>query len=335
MTDRTTGRPRVFLACTTDARSIAEALGGRLGEVADVTLWSDPGAEGPGTGPRAPGAVMAELLRQARLHDFLVLVLGTGDLVARDGAPGDAVFFEAGLLLGALGGERSLVALAPGADPGTLRLPPDLFDGTFASPWFTLADGGESLAAPGAAMAARIAERWAAAPPALLPSTGIAIGYFRNFVKPVCDYLAGGDVAIGDERFTGPDFHFTFDIIIPATLEDAAPAGQQRFWARNAGRLVARSLSIGRRYPFFIHTGPITNPLRVVDYPTPLAASVDAVALVLRREGGDREELRALLGAREIDNFEATLAAQVEGDRAIAERVRLRRLGSDADLILD
>jgi hypothetical protein len=335
MTDRTPGRPRVFLACTTDARSIAEALGGRLEEVADVTLWSDPGGEGPGTGPRAPGAAMTELLRQARLHDFLALVLGTGDLVARGGAPRDTVLFEAGLLVGALGGERSLVTLAPGAGAETLRLPADLFDGSFAPPWIALAGGGDDLAAAAATLRGLIAERWAAAPPALLPSTGIAIGYFRNFVKPVCDYLAGGDVAIGEERFTGPDFHFTFDIIIPATLEDATPAGQQRFWARNAGRLVARSLSIRRRYPFFIHTGPATNPLRVVDYPTPLAASVDAVALVLRREGGDREELRALLGAREIDNFEATLAALVDGDRAIADRIRIRRLASDADLTLD
>src|SRR5580658_8127828 len=116
MTDQARGRPRVFLVCTTDAMPTAEALRLHLIEAADVTLWSDQADDAP---PRAPGAMMAELLRQARLHDFLVLVLGSGHLVARGRAPREAVPFEAGLLIGALGGERSLVALAPGTAAGS------------------------------------------------------------------------------------------------------------------------------------------------------------------------------------------------------------------------
>lgn len=335
MIERTVRRPRVFLVSTTDAGPFVAAMGGRLQEAADVTLWRDLGGEGRGEGPRAPGGTLAELLHQARRHDFLVLVLGAGDLVARGGAPRETVLFEAGLLIGALGGDRSLVALAPGAEAGSLRLPADLFDGSFAPPWLALGDGGESLAGPAAAIAERIGQRWAVALPALLPSTGIAIGYFHNFVKPVCDYLAGDEVTIGDAQFAGPDFDFTFDIIIPATLEDATSAGQQRFWARNADRLTDRSLSIGRRYPFFIRTGPTANPLQVMDYPAPLAASVDAVALVLRREGDESEDTRTLLGAREIDNFEITLAALIAADPTIAGHIRMRRLGSDSDVPLD
>jgi hypothetical protein len=327
MSDGAKGRPRVFLVSTTDAAPTVDALRRHLDNAAEITAWQDQ--------PDGPGATVADLLRQARLHDFLVLVLGSGDLAARGGARRATVLFEAGLLVGALGGERSLVVLTPGTRAGSLRLPADLFDGSFAHAWFALADLEAGLAAAAGAIETLIAERWAVAPPALLPSTGIAIGYFRNFVKPVCDYLAGDEVAIGEQRFAGRDFDFTFDVIIPATLEDATPAAQQRFWARNASRLTDRSLSLGRRYPFFIRTGPTANPLRVVDYPTPLAASVDAVALVLRGEQRDRDEASSLLGGREIDNFASTFAALIAAEPATAGRVRLQRLASDGDLDLN
>jgi hypothetical protein len=324
MTGNAKARPRVLLVCTTETASIAENLRRPLAATAEVKLWVDD-ADGY---PQAPGATLSSLLAEARRHDFLILVLGAGDLLARRGARRRSLPFEAGLLIGAVGGERSLLALAPGAR--TPRIPADLFDGVFAPPRFRLREGETDLAA--AAMGAVIAQRWATAPPALLPSTGIAIGYFRNFVKPVCDYLAGGDVTIGADRFTGPGFDFIFDIIIPASLDDATPAGERRFWALNASRLTDRSLDIGRRYPFFIRTGFETNPLRIVDYPAPLSASVDAVTLVLRGEQGDREQARVLLGAREIDNFETTLAALIAGDPPIARHVRTRRLPGDGVL---
>jgi hypothetical protein len=329
MDDAVRGRPRVLLVSTTDAAQTADALRRQLAEVADITAWSDQRETARST---APGATIAELLAQTRLHDFLVLVLGNGGLAARRAARRATVLFEAGLLIGALGGERSVVVLAPGTRAGSLRLPGDLFDGTFAQAWFAPENLEAGLAAAAGAIKALLAERWAAAAPALLPSTGVAIGYFRNFVKPVCDYLAGDEVAIGDQRFAGKDFDFTFEIVIPATLEDALPDGQQRFWARNASRLTDRSLTLGRRYPFFIRTGPSANPLRVVDYPTPLAASVDAVAMVLRGESQGRDETRSLLGAREIENFAITFAALIAADPAAASHVRLRRFGSDEDL---
>lgn len=112
-------QPRVFVASSTEALPVAEAIHLKLADKADVHVWSDATF-------RAGSYLLEELLREARASDFAVIVVSPADLVSSGSAkarlrPRDNVLVEYGLFAGALGRERTLIVRV-----GDVALPSDL-----------------------------------------------------------------------------------------------------------------------------------------------------------------------------------------------------------------
>lgn len=119
-------KPTVFIGCSMESLTVAEAIQKHLRPVADAKIWHE--------GVHHPGAVVLEkLIRLLDESDYGLFVFTADDVAkVRDGEHPivrDNVLFEHGLFMGRLGRERSLIVMPRGAGP---RLPVDLAGITYA-----------------------------------------------------------------------------------------------------------------------------------------------------------------------------------------------------------
>jgi len=119
---RKLGRPVVFIGSSTPALDIAKAVGRDLKEVADVWVWDSAFDE--------DAWLLGGILNRAQEVDFAIFVIRKDDILrirnTEYRSVRDNVLFEAGVFMGALGVERT-VLLWPDSNRGRqLRLPSDL-----------------------------------------------------------------------------------------------------------------------------------------------------------------------------------------------------------------
>lgn len=114
-------RPRVFIICSAEALSIAEAI--KMGldhENATVQIWSEDFIFRPGSYP------LEDLEREVSDADFGIAIAQPDDLVrSRDRksmAPRDNVLFELGFFMSRLGRARTLLLVPRGED---VKMPSD------------------------------------------------------------------------------------------------------------------------------------------------------------------------------------------------------------------
>jgi len=146
-------RPRIFIASSSEglpeAQALHDGLRARLGEGADVRLWTSEF--------ELSTTYIEALEQQAREADFAIAVFSGDDRITsrarRQQAPRDNVIFELGLFIGALGRPRCFVVYRKDAD---LKLPSDLLAVVSASYGPT---PGQALADAMAARLEQIAQR--------------------------------------------------------------------------------------------------------------------------------------------------------------------------------
>jgi predicted nucleotide-binding protein len=358
-------KPRVFIASTTQAAqpgAIAPTIKTLLGEAVQAELWNENMIRADAGGaPRSRGEVMANLYKAARYYDFVIVLLGRSN--AADAAPAggpqpvrDNLLFELGLFMGGLGNRRTLVALEPGLTAAELTLPSDLLGHGFGHPLIELSPDWKTVL-PRQIDGVRdaILEADATAGLSLLPSTGTAIGYFKNFIQPVAQYLLEDEFRVDDQLYHASRTRYVFDIVMPVSLANAGFEQRAQFVEKNAAELEKRSVAFkgGRPYPFFVRRGGTDEFLHLVDFPTPLAASSEVIDLVIDDEMKSLEDIdythgnmapRQLLESKELANFEMTLyklltqrlaTAKTSIEKEFPNRVRLRRLNADLSIAWD
>jgi predicted nucleotide-binding protein len=113
-------RPKVFVGSSAEGLSIVDAIHLNLDYECEVTPWSQ-GVFGLGRG------TLEDLVREAAIVDFAVLVLTPDDLVMKrekgGQQPRDNVLFELGLFMGKLSRDRTFIVHERGRPPD---LPTDL-----------------------------------------------------------------------------------------------------------------------------------------------------------------------------------------------------------------
>lgn len=117
----TASRPSVFIDSASEDLTIVRALGAALADRGAVVRdWKVQGNFPPGQN------LLHSLLRLMRSIDFGICVAGPHDVVGSKGqtiaAPRDNVLLELGVLLGAIGSERTFVMVPRGVE---LKLPSD------------------------------------------------------------------------------------------------------------------------------------------------------------------------------------------------------------------
>ncbi len=142
----------------------------------------------------------------------------------------------------------------------------------------------------------------------LLPSTGLAYGYFHNFLVPVNNRLTElKTIKVGDKEFDISKGNYNFTIVYPP-LASQANIDRRTSYVKKEGLVsvsVARDEVPPRTYPFFAHPD-IDNEGQVhfIDYPTTLRSSYDAIGLVLKAGAlGERMDEQSLMENKEVRNF--------------------------------
>jgi hypothetical protein len=158
----------------------------------------------------------------------------------------------------------------------------------------------------------------------LLPSTGLAIGYFENFVTPVCRELANSkSVSVAGKKIDLSHGNFDFTIVLPATLSDASIEGAKKFC--RARDVKDFSVKTGvRSFPFFVASMLKEGRLNFYDYPTTLRASHEAVQLALSGPYIGYGKYHSVLDAKEINNFERTLRLLLKRPQAAEFREKIK-----------
>lgn len=310
-------KPSIFLGSSSEALPLAKAIKGVLEKDFRVEIWNERLFElGEDT--------LNNLLRFIQCYDFALLVL-TGDDFAkirgkRVKTPRDNVVFEIGLFMGALGRRRAFPIVAP-AKKREVETPSDLLGNTavYLPKGFAKKSTSAALRTQLKKLVETLKERSRESNLQHLPSTALAIGYFKNFVLPVCNELAKRKaVSIGGNKIDISRDNFDFTVVLPKSLSDASVEGAQKFCKTH--KVAEFKLKTGaRNYPFYVSTSVRAGRLAFYDYPTTLRASHECVRLALAGPYMGFGKHHLVLDGREIRNFERTLAILLATDPAATE----------------
>lgn len=315
--------PRVFIGSSGEARELAHRIKDLLEPDIQAQVWDDNIFE-------LGQDNLGNLLQFTRSFDFAILVFHADDKTTSRGetrhSPRDNVVFELGLCAGALGRRRAFMVIARGkAD--RLKIPSDLLGVSSVDlDSRALQNQPAYLGERIRVLKDAILRRWAEAEFAWLPSTGLATGYWKNFILPVCRALVDAtELAVGDRPVDIRQNAFDFNVVIPRDLARAGLEGRQAF-VQKRGLMSTSVASHGRPYPFFVDATVVGDRLQLIDYPTTLSASYEAVQLLLGSGAltGRSEEHRRL-EAKEIANFQKTIEIFLQKEEAVrfSDRVHM------------
>lgn len=288
--------------------------------MAEITIWKELFEPGEN--------YLASLLATNFKFDFAILVMTPDDdLKTRDKnvkAARDNVIFEMGLCLGRLGARRSYIVLEQ-----SVNLPSDLagihllkFKENKEEPLAS------SLAPVCEKLTSIISRQYQEPELGLLPSTGLAIGYFRNFLEKVFIALSSDvkTVNINGKRWKNQGNNFHITIIIPESLAYVDPKYLQLRLADNhLKELPIKTKS--RSYPLYIKADvAVDDQLLLFDLPTTLFASMEAIDKVIPDNFTGAAELKDFLQIKELRNFKKTLEhfLNKKGNELLKEKITVQ-----------
>jgi len=144
----------------------------------------------------------------------------------------------------------------------------------------------------------------------MLPSTVLAIGYFNNFVKPICEYLSSGiPLMINNDKYN----QFSFKIILPKDLDADIKRRANAFYKQKNFELVDIPTT-SRPYPLFVAVDTSLNKLILSDMPTTLSGIDKAIEMYLQVGHIGKSTEQQLLEERELRNFGTVLENLVKAD---------------------
>jgi len=302
-------KPNIFIGSSKEALPLAKIIQQEMAKDFNTTIWKDCLFQ-------LGQSTLDSLLVFVQCFDFAILLLTDDDLTTSrrktTSTPRDNVILELGLFMGALGRRRTFVVLSnrsvKGKPVAEIKMPSDLFGLTEVRlPNLTMATIKRRVGVDLKQLVGTIRERSAQSTLQLLPSTGLAIGYFNNFVLPVCQglntlrtvKLGGKDVKIKPDSFD-------FTVVLPKDLSQSSIFGAKKY-VDSKGLLDFTLPTSGRPYPFYVGSKLQKGRVQFYDYPTTLNASQGAIRLALSGPFLGFSQHHELLEKMEIANFQRAM----------------------------
>ena len=296
-------RPRIFIGSSTEGLATAQYVKQSLEGDFDCVLWNEGPVFSLGL------SYLDSLLKAGSMFDFGILVATKDDKTESRNlgfdSPRDNVIFEYGLFMGRLGKFRTLILREDKA-----KLPSDIAGIHISS--YSSAEApaaSDTLRTEIEILRSHIRQRSALPELGLLPSTGVAMGYYSNFIGRVCYYLRPKvEESIGAVSYSS----FEVQIVIPKTLEREMQGRATDYFRANgftahtfmphAGREIKTAVAPDKNEP---------GKLLICDVPTTLTPLFDAIELYLQKGHIGKSDEQELIEARELHNFLAVLKAKV------------------------
>ena len=305
-------KARLFIGSSTEGLDVAQKVKDFFSVDFECSLWNDDIF-------KYNGNYLETLLKEANLFDYGILVFTKDDFTkSREkqfDSPRDNVVFEFGLFLGRLGQENAFIL-----QEENVKLPSDLLGITHATfkykkPWafcskrkFTI--DVDSLSESLGKMKRQIDEKCHLGVLGMLPSTVLAIGYFENFVKPVCESLSTNNEIL--EKYNCSSY--SFRIFLPKDLDSDIKKKANIFYkAKNFEPLAIQSIS-RRSYPLYVAIDTVNSQAILSDMPTTLNGLDKAIEMYLGKGHIGKSNEQSLLENRELRNFEKVLRSLISED---------------------
>lgn len=306
-------KPRIFIGSSSEGLFIAKEVKEFFEKDYECYLWSDDIF-------KYNENFLETLMKEASLFDFGFMIFTKDDYTKSRqqvfDTPRDNVVFEFGLFLGRLGKDNAFII-----QDEDVKLPSDLFGNTlvkfkckkqnriFSKNKASLDK--DSLIGSLKKLKREIEAKIHLGVLGMLPSTVLAIGYFNNFVQPICEYLSSQNSII---EIKGIKYNqFKFKIVLPKDLDSDIKKRANTFYKEKEFELIDIPTS-GRPYPLFVAIDTSNNTLMLSDMPTTLSGIDKAIEMYLRKGHIGKSNEQQLLEDRELRNFETVLKNLVESD---------------------
>lgn len=297
-------KPSIFLGSSSESVLTLQKVNDLLSSVGDCKMW-------PNAFERNNSA-LDSLVRETKLCDFSVLLATKDDiLLKRDDlkcVARDNIIFEFALFLGSTGLNRAFLLAEDGID-----LPSDL-DGISVSK-FTLAVGKtNSLENVCDTIKSEIDKVLKGSDLGFLPSTALAIGYYYNFLRKVCEEIHTKGTIVMGEKESAKQVKvkdFKIHVIVPFNLDDSGVDNFRSMYHKRHGLKSATTgtIDVTRGYPFVFKLEPPDQKeeddkiIHLFDIPTTLNTIGEALKLYMPRvQVGESPEVEHL-ESRELFNF--------------------------------
>lgn len=303
-------KPTLFIGSSTESKELIQEIENIMLQYCDIKPWDkDIFHVGRTT--------LEELRREVLLSDFALLILYPDDRVTKRDESGyttrDNILFELGLFMGVLGPKRAfwlLVTDKRGGQSKEVLIPSDLEPLTRLNmTWLDRNRFEPDLRIICNAMKVAIEREENKLAFTMLPSTALAIGYYKNFVLEVCKALLRiSSYELHGRPYDFTEGKFTFHVVLPDKGAEAGHAGYNNFLLnRRLDQIeILGGVDGTRRFPFYIDSLLQNGYIALYDYPTTLRSSWEAIDYISRSTDISPGE-RKLMERREIVNFERTL----------------------------
>lgn len=315
-------KTRIFIGSSSEGLNVAKRVKAFFSNDYECFLWTDDMF-------KYNDNFLETLLKEANLFDFGILVFTKDDFTtSRDrkfDSPRDNVVFEYGLFLGRLGRDNAFII-----QEKDVKLPSDLFGITHATfecktkkkCCFVKKKFVEkkSLSACLEKLKNQIDNKVKLGILGMLPSTVLSIGYFDNFVKPVCESLSLNKQQLCDHNCES----YMFKIIIPKDLDSDIKKKASLFYKKNGFSQIQIN-STSRQYPLYVAIENDNNIAILSDMPTTLSSLDKAIEMYLRKGHIGKTKEQQLLEDRELLNFEKVLRALIAEDADCRQYVEVEK----------
>lgn len=289
----------VFIGSSKEGRQIAEKVQRALAEAAECTLWC-------GNFFDLNVSAFDNLCKKAVMFDFAILVATKDDkaFIRKKRYPvmRDNVLFEYGLFTGTIGRKRTFILLEQG-----VRIPSDWAGITVS--FFQKDDG---LSAFCEQIKRKIFEECTMSRISLLPSTSSAIGYYTNFLQPLCAVLQREkEIEVAGARYPFEAGRNQIVILVPPQLQTDLKTRMERLTEQHGLQNVTIPALHGTLRAYTAYSAE-EGRFHIVDLPLCLSTSKIAVGLFLGQDFLGRPEQFVQCERREISNFFTTLQNLVQ-----------------------
>lgn len=314
-------KARIFIGSSTEGLDIAQKVKEFFSPDFECSLWTDDIF-------KYNENYLETLLKEANLFDYGILVFTKDDFTkSRDtkfDSPRDNVVFEFGLFLGRLGRDNAFILWED-----NVKLPSDLFGITHATFHYnkpkklslknTVSLDEASLNSSLNKLKKQIEEKVHLGVLGMLPSTVLAIGYFDNFVKPICESLSSNSEILNKNHCSS----YRFKIILPKDLDSDIKKKANLFYKEKKFSPIAIKTT-SRSYPLYVAVDTANNKAILSDMPTTLNGLDKAIEMYLRKGHIGKSNEQKLLEDRELRNFEKVLRSLINEDADCRQHVDIK-----------
>jgi len=289
-------KPRIFIGSSREGYPSAQVIKEKLSSIADCILWDEGFFE-------TNKSTFESLSESSILFDFAILVASADDVQLKRGMletiARDNIIFEFGLYIGKLGNKRAFLI-----KDKSLDLPSDLFGITLPTYKTDPSDNGKTLEEVCEDLIKNINSVYSTYELSFIPSTALAVGYYLNFIEPVCKDL----METSKREVNGIQYDdFKWHIVIPDKLPDDVNDHLKEYL--RGQKLKEMIVETDRRKFHFYLDYAVDNDdvLELYDMPTTLQAMKKAIELAIPSTAIGETEKEILLKEKEMNNFSNTL----------------------------